>query len=60
MTNKDIAPNKLFLEDVYKSHHERVKRYGYLYCHGERGFYLSKWIGKEKIILDLGCRDGGT
>ena len=58
MTDKDITPNKLFLEDIYKSHHERGKRYGYLYCHGERGIYLSEWIGKDKIILDLGCRDG--
>ncbi|MDH4029088.1 MAG: class I SAM-dependent methyltransferase [Nitrospirota bacterium] len=58
MTVKDTESAKLFLEDIYKSHHERGKRYGYLYCQGERGLYLSKWIGKNKKVLDLGCRDG--
>ncbi len=58
MTDKGVVHSKHFLEDIYKSHHERGKRYGYLYCQGERGLYLSEWIGKEKVILDLGCRDG--
>ena len=58
MTDKGITPQKLSLEDIYKSHHERNKRYGYLYCQGERGHYLSEWIGKDKVVLDLGCRDG--
>lgn len=46
------------LEDIYRSHHERGGRYGYLYCHGERGPYLKRWIGSGKRVLDLGCRDG--
>lgn len=46
------------LETIYRSHHERGKRYGYLYCHGERGPYLRDWIGTGKKVLDLGCRDG--
>jgi 2-polyprenyl-3-methyl-5-hydroxy-6-metoxy-1,4-benzoquinol methylase len=46
------------LEAIYRAHHERGKRYGYLYCHGERGGYLKKWIGTGKRVLDLGCRDG--
>ncbi|GBE05970.1 MAG TPA: class I SAM-dependent methyltransferase [Nitrospirae bacterium] len=58
MTDKDATHAKLTLEDIYRSHHERGKRYGYLYCHGERGLYLSEWIGKGKTVLDLGCRDG--
>ncbi len=58
MTEKDTEPAKLNLENIYRSHHEKGKRYGYLYCHGERGHYLSEWIGKGKTVLDLGCRDG--
>ncbi len=49
---------KLALEKVYRDHHEHRSRYGYLYCHGERGPYLKEWIGEGKRILDLGCRDG--
>jgi 2-polyprenyl-3-methyl-5-hydroxy-6-metoxy-1,4-benzoquinol methylase len=58
MTDKGTERLKLSLESTYRAHHERGKRYGYLYCHGERGMYLSEWIGTEKTILDLGCRDG--
>ncbi len=46
------------LEALYRAHHERGKRYGYLFCHGARGPYLRKWIGTGKKVLDLGCRDG--
>jgi 2-polyprenyl-3-methyl-5-hydroxy-6-metoxy-1,4-benzoquinol methylase len=50
--------NKDQLEVHYRTHHERGKRYGYLYCHGARGPYLQQWIGEGKRVLDLGCRDG--
>lgn len=46
------------LEEIYRKHHERGNRYGYLYCHGGRSPYLRAWIGKGKKVLDLGCRDG--
>lgn len=46
------------LAEIYRAHHEREGRYGYLYCHGERGPYLRDWIGTGKRVLDLGCRDG--
>lgn len=46
------------LEEVYRGHHERGKRYGYLYCHGARIPHLRRWIGEGKRVLDLGCRDG--
>jgi 2-polyprenyl-3-methyl-5-hydroxy-6-metoxy-1,4-benzoquinol methylase len=49
---------KAELEGVYKTHHEKGSRYGYLYCDGERAPYLNRWIGQGKRILDLGCRDG--
>jgi 2-polyprenyl-3-methyl-5-hydroxy-6-metoxy-1,4-benzoquinol methylase len=50
--------NKEELETQYRAHHERGRRYGYLFCHGARGPYLQRWIGKGKKVLDLGCRDG--
>lgn len=46
------------LESIYHGHHEKRGRYGYLFCHGARGHYLKKWIGQDKKVLDLGCRDG--
>lgn len=52
------ATSKERLEDLYHSHHKRGERYGYLFCHGKRGPYLEKWIGKGKKVLDIGCRDG--
>lgn len=49
---------KTFLEDVYRKHHLRGSRYGYLYCHGARIPFLKEWVGVGKKVLDLGCRDG--
>ncbi len=49
---------KTALEGIYRTHHERGNRYGYLFCHGERGPFLHDWIGTGKRVLDLGCRDG--
>lgn len=49
---------KTALEEIYRKHHERGSRYGYLYCHGARSPYLKNWIGTGKKVLDLGCRDG--
>jgi SAM-dependent methyltransferase len=49
---------KAELEEVYQEHHELKNRYGYLFCGGERAPYLQRWIGTDKKILDLGCRDG--
>jgi SAM-dependent methyltransferase len=46
------------LSEIYARHHERGGRYGYLFCHGARGPYLKHWIGTDKRVLDLGCRDG--
>lgn len=53
-----VANSKKDLEDLYRAHHTRGKRYGYLYCQGERGPYIKNWIGQGKKVLDLGCRDG--
>lgn len=46
------------LEEIYQHHHQRGRRYGYLYCHGARIPFLRRWIGQGKRVLDLGCRDG--
>jgi len=53
-----MTSTKNSLEEIYRKHHERGNRYGYLFCHGERGPYLKQWIGTGKKVLDLGCRDG--
>ena len=49
---------KSVLEDVYRKHHQRGSRYGYLYCHGARIPFVKEWVGVGKRVLDLGCRDG--
>lgn len=49
---------KNLLEELYRKHHEKGDRYGYLFCHGKRAPYIKKWIGTGKRVLDLGCRDG--
>jgi 2-polyprenyl-3-methyl-5-hydroxy-6-metoxy-1,4-benzoquinol methylase len=49
---------KNYLEEIYRKHHQKGDRYGYLFCHGHRGPYLKNWIGEGKKVLDLGCRDG--
>jgi len=46
------------LRRLYENHHERKCRYGFSYYERERGYIFSRWIGKGKKILDLGCRDG--
>ncbi len=46
------------LAQFYSQHHQEKNRYGYLFCDGERGPFLKNWIGTEKKVLDLGCRDG--
>ena len=59
MTSKNSASeSKIDLEEIYRNHHIRGKRYGYLYCQGARGPYLRNWIGVGKKVMDLGCRDG--
>jgi hypothetical protein len=39
-----FAMQKTVLEEIYRKHHERGSRYGYLYCHGARSPYLKNWI----------------
>lgn len=46
------------LEATYRQHHAHKNRYGFSYRVGERGPQFADWIGSDKKILDIGCRDG--
>jgi methionine biosynthesis protein MetW len=46
------------IQKIYIKHHSNDKKYGFVYGGDERGNLISKWIGNDKKILDLGCRDG--
>ncbi len=50
--------NREQLENIYQSHHRRGNRYGLLYCGPERINIIKMWIGENRKVLDLGCRDG--
>ncbi|MBN2190075.1 MAG: class I SAM-dependent methyltransferase [Candidatus Aureabacteria bacterium] len=54
----DRPDNREKLENIYRSHHRRGNRYGLLYCGPERVRIIKKWLGENKKVLDLGCRDG--
>ena len=45
------------LQKLYESHQESGKE-GFALWEKERGNIFSRWIGKNKKVLDLGCRDG--
>jgi len=45
------------LENVYSEHH-KSRGDSFAILQKERGDFLSKWIGTDKKILDIGCRDG--
>lgn len=46
------------LQKLYQSHHKSGSRLGQSLLEIVRGKILSSWIGKDKKVLDLGCRDG--
>lgn len=43
---------------IYEFHHAVKSREGFAIFEKERGDIIKKFIGKNKIILDIGCRDG--
>lgn len=47
-----------FLEDLYRNHHKTRRGPGFVLLGEERGVFLQKYVGKEKHVLDIGCRDG--
>jgi len=46
------------LQKLYQSHHKNGSRLRQSLLEVERGKLLSRWIGENKKVLDLGCRDG--
>lgn len=44
--------------DIYRHHHLTNREPGFSILKAERGTLLKKLIGKNKTVLDIGCRDG--
>jgi len=49
---------KNLLQNLYQTHHKNGARLRQSLLENTRGKILSNWIGKNKKVLDLGCRDG--
>jgi ubiquinone/menaquinone biosynthesis C-methylase UbiE len=49
---------KSLIQSFYERHHLTGKRLQQSFLEKERGALFSKWIGKNKKVLDLGGRDG--
>ena len=56
--SKNLNKQENPLEATYRQHHTHKNRYGFSYRVGERGPQFKKWVGTNKKILDIGCRDG--
>jgi len=46
------------LEEIYRYHNKEKRGEGFSFLANERGAFLKSKIGKDKKILDIGCRDG--
>ena len=46
------------LQTLYQTHHKNGARLRQSLLESTRGKILSDWIGRNKMVLDLGCRDG--
>jgi 2-polyprenyl-3-methyl-5-hydroxy-6-metoxy-1,4-benzoquinol methylase len=46
------------LSKLYEYHHEKTRKTEFSILEKERGALFSAWIGKDKKIMDIGCRDG--
>jgi SAM-dependent methyltransferase len=42
----------------YRSHHVEGSRYGFSFGESSRSALFAEWIGRGKVVLDAGCRDG--
>jgi len=49
---------KSLIQSFYEKHHLTGNRLNQSFLEKERGSLFSKWIGKNKTVLDLGGRDG--
>ena len=55
-TNQDIR--RKMLGDFYSNHHETENRRNQSISEEKRSVVFKKWMGINKKVLDLGCRDG--
>jgi SAM-dependent methyltransferase len=46
------------LQQIYSTHHKTGKRLGFTFGGSEKGSLFAEWIGIERDVLDIGCRDG--
>jgi ubiquinone/menaquinone biosynthesis C-methylase UbiE len=62
MTRSDGGREDELLEEMYATHHRREQsggeRLGQAFLETTRAKVFSSWIGRDKDVLDLGCRDG--
>ena len=54
--NQDLRAK--LLSDFYSYHHTTCKRRNQSVSEEKRSTIFKKWMGKNKKVLDLGCRDG--
>ena len=55
-TNQELRKN--MLADFYSEHHTMNNRRNQSVSEENRSLIFKKWMGINKIVLDLGCRDG--
>lgn len=46
------------IQNIYEEHHSKSRPDNFSILEKERSFLLNKYIGKNKKVLDIGCRDG--
>ncbi len=52
-----MALNKS-LQQLYREHHQTRRKPDFAINEERRGQILREWIGTDKDVCDLGCRDG--
>ena len=52
------SDEKSLIQSFYEKHHLTGNRLKQSFLEKERGALFSKWIGRNKTVLDLGGRDG--
>ena len=46
------------LQKIYEEHHQNSREAGFSILKQDRGMFFKNLIGKNKRVLDIGCRDG--
>jgi len=49
---------KTSLENIYSEHHKTRRGNFFVILSEDRGSFLKKYVGVNKKVLDIGCRDG--